>query len=59
VVGIKVTGNNGYGQGLDVVSALRPHVLDVTCDMSGRIGESYINGPPPLLPTSSGICAGD
>jgi len=54
-----VTGNAGYGQGLDIVSVKRPHLKDVTCGLSGKIGESYTNGPPALVPGSWGVCSGD
>ena len=54
-----VTGNAGYGQGIDVVSVKKPHVTDVACGLSGKIGESYVSGPPPLLAGTWGICAGD
>ena len=52
-------GNNGYGQGIDVVSATKPHVSDFSCIASGKIGESYIMGPPLLLSGSWGVCSGD
>jgi hypothetical protein len=54
-----VTGNNGYAQGIDVVSAKMPHVSVLSCGLSGKIGEPYFSGPPPLLAGTWGICTGD
>jgi hypothetical protein len=54
-----VTGNAGYAQGIDVVSVKKPHVSDLACGRSGKIGESYITTPPPLLAGSWAICTGD
>jgi len=53
-----VTGNDGYGQGIDIAAFLEPKLHDVTCVKSGRTSEAYTQGPPALIGTWS-VCSGD
>ena len=55
-----ITGNDGYGLGIDVASHHAPHLEAVVCSESGHIVGHFIDGDdvPPLNGTWS-VCAAD
>jgi len=53
-----VTGNDGYGQGIDLASARPPRIHATTCVKSGMVDGPYVNGPPALLGAWH-VCSGD
>jgi hypothetical protein len=52
-----VTGNDGYGEGLDVVSQRFPRLENVTCGRSARLVPQPSG--PPLPGAAWGVCASD
>ena len=53
-----VSGNNGYGQSIDIAAFHTPRLKNVMCSKSGRTTEVFTIGPPPLNGTWS-VCSGD
>lgn len=48
-----LSGNDGFGQGLDVLAARRPRLRGTSCGKSGQIAQSV------QLVGTWGVCAGD
>ncbi len=49
-----ITGNNGYGTGVDFVAYRRPRVINTACGLSASPGPTPEQPGPPW-----GVCAGD